>query len=92
MIIDAIFNLIIDIVSGLITGILALLPDPPAWLGEGTTKLGWLLGHLYAFDAWIPVTLAMSCAGLVISIWLVAVTIDLIRMAVSYFAMGGGAR
>lgn len=77
-------------IAGLVTGLDAVIPDPPGWVTSGLGQVSELYGHAAEFGAWIPVDLALTILAFVLAIQLAVTGMLLVRMAISYTTFGGG--
>jgi hypothetical protein len=79
-----VIGLILDSTIGMVPGLPGFVQDA---IGQTDTVLVWV----YSLDSWLPTTVVIMCAGAVLSVFFVAMTIQTIRLVLSYVTFGGGA-
>jgi hypothetical protein len=90
-------NAIVTIFGTVVTWVLGLFPtiSLPSYLtatGSGTVNgtMTSLMTSLWSFDAFLPVTQVIAAGALVLAALFLAVTLRVIRIAASFFTLGGG--
>jgi len=91
MIVKWLLDLLSFLIGGVMQGISALVPDPPSWVGPGMAQLANVYDKAGQFDNWIPVALALTVVGWILSAMAIAAGMRLARVAISYVTLGGGA-
>jgi hypothetical protein len=88
---DGALHVVAGFIGWLWLTICSFLPAPPQWVTDGQSVFGTIIGFLNDMGSWIPVPLAFTVAATVSAVWVVSITINIIRTIVSYATFGGGA-
>lgn len=91
MIVKWLVDLVSSVLGTLMSGVAALVPDVPSWVPTGLTKVGDVYEHASEFSAWIPVGLAVTIVLWLLAAQVIVIGMKLVRVAVSYVTLGGGA-
>lgn len=70
--------------------IAAALPDPPAWLTQGTGFIQTVVGYAGMFDSWVPMSIAGPIAIFVPLALVAGLVIKVARIVASFLTLGGG--
>lgn len=90
MILDLIFDVIFALIELVVGGILALIPDVPAWFTDAFSSASTALSYVYQLNAWLPVSLILTVIAAVLAVYVVGIGIGAVRWILSYFLGGGG--
>ncbi|RNL65731.1 hypothetical protein EFK50_01395 [Nocardioides marmoriginsengisoli] len=91
MIIKWLLDAFTIVLGGILSGLEALVPDPPGWVSSGMAQLANVYDKAGLFDTWIPVALALTLVGWILAAHAIAAIMRLTRVAASYATLGGGA-
>lgn len=84
--------LLLFIVGGLISAIGLLFPtsSPSAATGAAIDGVGTVMGYASGFSIWLPFGIMGTCAAVVVGIFVIGLTIRLVRIVASFLTGGGG--
>lgn len=94
-----VLHVLLTIVSGLVSGVLSLLPSFswPSWfdgtplhdgtLGSYATTVG---SYLHAFEGWINIDAALDVVDAFVAVAAIVLTIKIVRVVISLVTGGGG--
>ncbi|HET9877369.1 MAG TPA: hypothetical protein VFQ37_16675 [Mycobacterium sp.] len=91
MLIDAVIKVVAGVISSVLVGLGTIVPEPPQWVFDGLSIVGWLVDQAQAFDTWLPVDVALSVIGWVLAVNVTVALMKLARVVISYVTFGGGA-
>jgi hypothetical protein len=91
MIIKWLLDALSFVIGGAMSGVAALVPEPPSWVDSGLGQLSDLFASASDFSVWIPIPLALTLVAWMVAAQGAAMVMKLIRIGVSYATFGGGA-
>lgn len=85
-------ELLVRALTGLVRGVLAVLPDdaPPSWFLDAGNQWSNLMNQVSGLSYWLPVTLAVQVTAAILGCVVIGFTIKVVRLVASYFTAGGG--
>lgn len=66
------------------------LPDPPAWLTQGTGFIQTVVSYAGLFDSWVPMSIAGPVVIFVPLALVAGLVIKVARIVASFLTLGGG--
>lgn len=91
MILEGVMNFLIGFVKLIVMAYGMAWPAVPDWVATGVAGWASIVGVLMELNHWVNVPVALSIGGVVIAVWLISISIQLVRTIVSYMTLGGGA-
>lgn len=91
MIIEALMEVFMMFFTAVMGVVYGVFPGVPDWFSSILLTLIQLMGWVGQLDHWVNTSLAFIVAGAVMAAWLISMVIQIVRMAVSYLTLGGGA-
>lgn len=89
MIWDRILDGLAAALTSVLSGAMALVPEPPSWVTDGS--IAQVIGSVRGAGDWIPLDFALQVAAAVVTAYLSAGAIGLARAVLSHLTGGGGA-